>query len=83
MVSTGKKTVLAIKMPHLTLKDLEKGLTKTSVTEKFSVPQNISTYWIKHKEETISKYHSGQFETKRQVNVKWTHLNEMYQLLDT
>ena len=66
MVSTGKKAVLAIKIPHLTLKDLEKGLTKTSVTEKFSIPQNISTYWIKHKEETISKYHSGQFETKRQ-----------------
>ena len=29
--------------------------------EKFSVPQNTLTYWIKHKEEIISKYEFDQF----------------------
>ena len=34
--------------------------------EKFSVPQNTLTYWIKHKEEIISKYESDWFWAKRQ-----------------
>ena len=32
----------------------------------FSVPQNTLTYWIKHKEDIISKYKSNQFGAKRQ-----------------
>ena len=66
MGSTQRKTVLTIKEKHFTLKDLEKGLTKKNVTEKFSVPQNTLTYYIKHKEDIMSKYESGQFGAKRQ-----------------
>ena len=97
MASTRKKTVLTIKEKYLALKDLEKGLTKKNVTEKFSTPQNTLTSWIKHKKDIISKYESGQFGAKRQkISVgkydfvdkdvyKWfmTHVNEMYQLVDT
>ena len=50
----------------LALKDLEKGLTKKNVAAKFSVSQNTLTYWIKHKEDIISKYESGQFGASRQ-----------------
>ena len=66
MASTQKKTVLTIKEKYFVLKDLEKGLTKKSVAEKFSVPQNTLTYWIKHKEEINSKYEHCQFGAKRQ-----------------
>ena len=66
MASTRKKTVLTIKEKYLVLKDLEKGLTKKNVAEKFSVPQNTLTYWIKHKEDIISKYESHQLGAKRQ-----------------
>ena len=60
-----KKTVLTIKEKYLTLKDLAKGLTKNNVAEKFSVPRNTLTYWIKHKED-ISKCTSGQCGANRQ-----------------
>ena len=50
MAPTRKKAVLTIKEKHLPLKDLEKGLTRKNVAQKFSVPQNTLTYWIKHKE---------------------------------
>ena len=66
MASTRKKSVLTIKEKYLALIDLEKGLTKKNVAEKFSVPQNTLTYWIKHKEDIISKYESGQFGAKGQ-----------------
>ena len=66
MASTKKKTVLTIREKYLALEDLEKGLTKKNITEKFSVPQNTLTYWIKRKEDIISKYESGQFGAKRQ-----------------
>ena len=62
MASTQKKTALTIKEKYLDRKDLQKGLTKNSVAEKFSVPQNALTYWIKQKEDIISKYESGQFD---------------------
>ena len=62
MASTRKKAVLIIKEKYLALKDLEKGLTKKNVAEKFSVPQNTLTYWIKH---IIIKHESGQFGAKR------------------
>ena len=48
----------------IALKNLEKGLTRKNLAEKFSIPQN--TYWIKHMEDTISKYASGQFGAKKQ-----------------
>ena len=96
MVSTQKKTVLTIKEKYLALKDLEKGLTKKNVAEKFSAPQNTLTNWIKHKEHIICKYESGQFGAKRQMLsvgkydsvdeavYKWfIMVNEMYQLVDT
>ena len=47
-----------------TFKDLEKGLTKKNVTEKFSALQKLLTYCIKHKENIISKYETGQFGAK-------------------
>ena len=56
----GKKTVLTIKGKSIALTDLKKGLTKKNVTEKSSVPQNTLTYWIKHKQDIISKYESCQ-----------------------
>ena len=40
MASTQKKTVLTIKEKYLALRDLEKGLTKKNVAEKFCIPQN-------------------------------------------
>ena len=64
MASTRKKAVLIIKEKYLALKDLEKGLTKKNVAEKFSVPQNTLTYWIKHREDIIIKHESGQFGAK-------------------
>ena len=78
MASTRKKTVLTVKKKYLALKDLQKE-TKKSVVLKVSVPQNTLTYWIKHKEEIISKYEYGQFGR----NVLWIYVNEMYQLVDT
>ena len=65
MASTRKKAVLIIKEKYLALKDLEKGLTKKNVAEKFSVPQNTLTYWIKHREDIIIKHESGQLGAKR------------------
>ena len=66
MASTRKKTVLTIKEKYLAFEDLEEGLTKKNVSKKFSVSQNTLTYWIKHKEDIISKYESDQFGVKRQ-----------------
>ena len=54
------------KKKYLALKDLEKVLTEKNVAEKFSVPQNTLTYWIKHKENIASKYESVKFRAKRQ-----------------
>ena len=51
---------------YLAFKDLEKGLTKKNIAEKFNVAQNTLTYWIKQKEDRINKYESGQFRAKRQ-----------------
>ena len=79
MAPTRKKTVLTVKKEYLALKDLQKDRTKKSVVLKVSVPQNTLTYWIKHKEEIISKYEYGQFGR----NVLWIYVNEMYQLVDT
>ena len=63
MASTRKKT---IKENYLALKDSGKGLYKKNVAGKFGIPQNTLTYWMKHKEDIISKYESGQFGAKRQ-----------------
>ena len=52
---------------YLAFKDLKEGLTKKNIAEKFSVPQDTLTYCIKHKEDIISKYESGQFGAKRKV----------------
>ena len=49
----------------LALNDLRKALTKKNVVEKFIVLQITLTYWIKHKEDIMSKYESGQFGAKR------------------
>ena len=48
-------TVMTIKEKYLALEDLEKGITKKYVTEKFSVLQDALTYWITRKENVISK----------------------------
>ena len=61
------------KKKYLALKDLGKVLTKKNVAEKFSVPQNTLTYWIKHKEDIVSKYESVQFRAKRQKLSVWKH----------
>ena len=66
MASTRKKTVLTIKEKYLALQDLEKVITKRNVAEKFRVPQNTLTYWIKHKEDIFRKYESYHFGAKRQ-----------------
>ena len=65
MASTRNKTVKTIKEKYLALKDLQKGLAK-NVAEKFSVLQNTFTHWVKHKEDIIKTYESGQFGAKRQ-----------------
>ena len=65
MASTRNKTVKTIKEKYLALKDLQKGLAK-NVTEKVSVPQNTLSHWVKHKEDIINTYESGQFGAKRQ-----------------
>ena len=64
--STRKKTVLTIKEKYTALKDLEKGLRKKAIAEKFNVPKNTLTYWIKNKHDIIQKYETGQFAAKRQ-----------------
>ena len=66
MTSTRKKTVLTIKKKYTTLKDLEKGLSKKAIAEKFNVPKNTLTYWIKNKHDIIQKYETGQLGAKRQ-----------------
>lgn len=64
--STRKKTVLTIKEKYTALKDLEKGLSKKAIAEKFNVPKNTLTYWIKNKHDIIQKYETGQLGAKRQ-----------------
>ena len=64
--STRKKTVLTIKEKYTALKDLEKGLSKKAIAEKFNVPKNTSTYWVKNKHDIIQKYETGQLGAKRQ-----------------
>ena len=64
--STRKKTVLTIKEKYTALKDLEKGLSKKAITEKFNVPKNTLTCWIKNKHDIIQKYETGQLGAKRQ-----------------
>ena len=63
--STRKKTVLTIKEKYTALKDLEKGLSKKAIAEKFNVP-NTFTYWIKNKHDIIQKYETGQLGAKKQ-----------------
>ena len=46
---------MTIKEKYLALEDLEKGITKKYVTEKFSVLQDALTYWITRKKNVISK----------------------------
>ena len=64
--STRKKTVLTIKEKYTALKDLEKGLSKKAIAEKFSVPKNTLTYWIKNKHDILQKYETGHLGAKRQ-----------------
>ena len=64
--STRKKTVLTIKEKYTALKDLEKGLSKKAIAEKFNVPKFTLTYWIKYKHDIIQKYEMGQLGAKRQ-----------------
>ena len=64
--STRKKTVLTIKEKCTALKYLEKGLSKKAIAEKFNVPKNTLTYWIKNKHDIIQKYETGQLGAKRQ-----------------
>ena len=64
--STRKKTVLTIKEKYTALIDLEKGLSKKAISEKFNVPKNTLTYWIRNKHDIIQKYETGQLGAKRQ-----------------
>ena len=67
MATSRKKVVLTIKEKYQALKELEeKGTTKTRIAEKYGVPPNTLTYWIKNKNAIISKYESGQYGAKRQ-----------------
>lgn len=52
MAASRKKVVLTIKEKYLALKELEeKGITKTSIAEKYGVPPSTLTYWVKNKED--------------------------------
>ena len=64
--STRKKTVLTIKEKYTALKDLKKALSKKAIAEKFNVPKNTLTYWIKNKHDITQKYETGQLGAKRQ-----------------
>ena len=67
MAASRKKVVLTIKEKYLALKELEeKGITKTSIAEKYGVPPSTLTYWVKNKEDIISSYESGKYGAKRQ-----------------
>lgn len=58
---------MTIKEKYLALKELEeKGITKTSIAEKYGVLPSTLTYWVKNKEDIISSYESGKYGAKRQ-----------------
>ena len=67
MAASRRNVVLTIKEKYLALKELEeKGITKTSIAEKYGVPPSTLTYWVKNKEDIISSYESGKYGAKRQ-----------------
>ena len=60
MAASRKKVVLTIKEKYLALKEIEeKGITKTSIAEKYGVPPSTLTYWVKNKEDIISSYQAN------------------------
>ena len=67
MATSRKKAVLTIKEKYLALKELEKeGTSKKSIAEKYGVPPNTLSYWIKNKADIFTNYESGQYGAKRQ-----------------
>ena len=60
MATSRKKVVLTIKEKYLALKKLEKeGTSKKSIAEKYDVPPNTLSYWIKNKADIFTNYESG------------------------
>ena len=67
MATSRKKVVLTIKEKYLALKKLEKeGTSKKSIAEKYDVPPNTLSYWMKNKADNFTNYESGQYGAKRQ-----------------
>ena len=64
-MSTGKRKRVSLGEKHKAITDLESGLKPSKVAEKYNVPGNTISTWLKKKEEIKSAFKSGEVSSKR------------------
>ena len=64
-MSTGKRKRVSLGEKYKAITDLESGLKPSKVAEKYDVPRNTISTWLKKKEEIKSAFKSGEVSSKR------------------
>ena len=64
-MSTGKRKRVSLREKYKAITDLESGLELSKVAEKYDVPRNTISTWLKKKEEIKSAFKSGEVSSKR------------------
>ena len=63
-MSTGKRKRVSLGEKYKAITDLESGLKPSKVAEKYDVPRNTISTWLKKKEEIKSAFKSGEVSSK-------------------
>ena len=64
-MSTGKRKRVSLGEKYKAITDLESGLKPSKVAEKYNVPRNTISTWLKKKKEIKSAFKSGEVSSKR------------------
>ena len=64
-MSTGKRKRVSLGEKYKAITDLESVLKPSKVAEKYDVPRNTISTWLKKKEEIKSAFKSGEVSSKR------------------
>ena len=64
-MSTGKRKRVSLGEKYKAITDLESDLKPSKVAEKYDVPRNTISTWLKKKEEIKSAFKSGEVSSKR------------------
>ena len=70
-MSTGKRKRVSLGEKFKAITDIESGLKPSKVAEKYDVPRNTISTWIKKKKEIKSAFSSGEVSLKRILEKLW------------